>query len=206
MKLYLWIIAIGGAVIFLANFLVFSVIGDSFYWWHLLVLTIGVIVALFLVDLIFAFFVRVWPKRWFSHKKRFFVVGKREMRFYERLGIVRWKDRVPEIGKLVGYDKTKVGERTADNILEFLYETGYGEVIHWWCLVASFIVMGIYFLLPFWDIRLFLTTILPASIVNFFLNLAPVFIQRYNRPRLVRIYELQLKKEKSIKEKTQALQ
>ena len=41
---------------------------------------------------------------------------------------------------------------------------------------------------------LLLMIMLPLMIINFVLNIPPVLIQRLNRPKLLRIYELELKK------------
>lgn len=100
-------------------------------------------------------------------------------RLYERLGIRRWKDRLPEQGALFrgGFSKRGLRDRSADHLERFVVETRRAEVVHWanaaagpvfwvWCppgLGAVMVVFGVTVHLPF------------------------VCIQRYNRFRLQRV-------------------
>ena len=195
MVLYLLIILIGMVLVAAGN-AVYGVAAGTVSWWLPAVLTVGTVAALFICDLLFAFLIKSLPRKWFNPRRRIFRAGRCETRFYEFLRINKWKDKIPEVGKLVGYDKTKVGDLSAANLKMFLTETAYAEVIHYFCLLSGVIVSIVYFLLPIPQIQgFFWTVILPCSLVNFFLNLPPIFIQRHNRPRLIRIYDLLVKKE-----------
>jgi len=196
MKLYLFIVFAGTVAVATGNAVYVGAITGAVVWWVPIVLTVGTVAALFACDIIFAFVVKSLPRKWFDPRRRIFRASKCEARFYEFIRINKWKDKVPEVGKLVGYDKTKVGDLSSANLNMFLTETAYAEVIHYFCLLSSVIVPVVYFMLPLPQIQgFFWTIILPCAFVNFALNLPPIFIQRHNRPRLLRIYDLLLKKE-----------
>jgi glycosyl-4,4'-diaponeurosporenoate acyltransferase len=100
-------------------------------------------------------------------------------RFYERrLRIRRWKDLLPEAGDMFrgGFSKRRIRSRDPEHLLRFVAETRRAEYVHWANAVA-----GVLFLpfLPLWA---------GAVMVTFGLavHLPFVFIQRYNRARLVR--------------------
>ena len=196
MTLYLSIIFIGMAIASGLGVAYFSAYAGTHEWWVIVTMVVATSLALFLCDLIFAGSIKLLPQKWFDPYKKKYKISKREKSFYELLGINYWKDKVPEVGKLVGYDKTSVGDLTADNLFKFLTESAYGEIIHYFCLLSSVIIAVIYFFIPIDAINgLFWGVVLPCALVNFFLNVPPILIQRYNRPRLMRIHQLLVKKE-----------
>ncbi len=119
-----------------------------------------------------------------------FSVSKAERRFYERLGIKKWKDVIPESGKyLVGFAKDKIAEPDNNEyLLKFLRETCYAGIMHTLSFFAGFIA------LIFMPYRL--TIVLPAAIVNAFLQLLPTLTQRYNRGRIKILYDYNEKRAK----------
>ncbi len=115
---------------------------------------------------------------------------KNERKFYEKLKIRKWKDKIPELGKTLKYfDKTKV-EQNADStyFLKFIKETCIGEIIHFSSIPASLLVIAV-----FWF--KFLSITIPVAIVNIILQLPPICVLRYSRSKLLVAYKLKLKHE-----------
>ncbi|MBQ8350648.1 MAG: hypothetical protein IJY20_01210 [Clostridia bacterium] len=149
-------------------------------------------VTVIVLDGLLAFLIRRLPSGWFSRGKRIFVASRRECRLYIALGVRRWKDKIPELGMFTGFHKNKV-YRPQDNayIARFILECNYGEVIH---LVGALLGFFIVFLCPL----AYAPWIgIPVAVVNFVLNLLPLFALRYNVPKLEALYALNSRKEKS---------
>src|SRR5574344_1151429 len=86
-------------------------------------------IAVIGIDGFFAFFIRRFlPEKWFTSTKKFFNVSKREERFYTKLKIKIWKDKVPELGGFTNFHKNKIYDGTNNEYVEqFLIESNYGE-------------------------------------------------------------------------------
>lgn len=100
-------------------------------------------------------------------------------RLYERrLRIRRWKDLLPEAGDMFrgGFSKRRIRFRDSQHLLRFVAETRRAEYVHWANAVAGVLFLAF---LPLWAglvmVAFGLLTHLPF-----------VFIQRYNRARLLR--------------------
>ena len=124
------------------------------------------------------------PARWFS--KDNFVTRirhfERSGRIYQRLGIRRWKDRVPELGELFGGQSKRrlplsngTGRRL--QLVAFSSELRRAELVHW-------LVMAGWFVLPLWNSAPWLAVMAAYS---FLANAPFIAIQRYNRARIARI-------------------
>lgn len=156
--------------------------------WYIFVAVVASTVAVIAVDGLFAFLIRRLPEKWFSHEKKIFDVGKKECKFYEKLGIRKWKDKVLELGNFTDFHKDKVYDPTNNEYIErFLLEANYGEIIH---LVGVFLGFLIIFIFP---LRYALCFGVPVGIVNAVLNLMPYFILRYNTPRLKLLHKRNLR-------------
>lgn len=96
---------------------------------------------------------------------------------YEKLGIKRWKDHLPDMSKIMpDMVKKKMSAAKEQGMEVLIEETCVAECVHWALIVLS---LGIFL---FWSS--------PWSIVfwlvyNILGNLPFIIIQRYNRPRLV---------------------
>lgn len=99
-------------------------------------------------------------------------------RVYEKLGIKSWKDRAPDMSRLMGdMVKKKMSSAKDSAGMEVLIaETCIAESIHFALIILSF---GI---LLFWQDVWAWVVIL---VYNIFGNLPFIMIQRYNRPRLL---------------------
>ena len=113
--------------------------------------------------------------------KRWYRVGRREMAVYEALKVKRWKRRMPT------YDPALFDPRlhTWEEIVQAMCQA---ELVHETIAVLSFlpIAAGVRFgAYPVFII----TSVLAAAC-----DMAFVIMQRYNRPRLIKLMELQKRK------------
>lgn len=154
---------------------------------------LGGAAVIFALDAFIAWVLHLLPEKYFDYKKKIFQVRSREKKFYEKIGIRAWKDKIPEMGQLCDFHKDKIASTEQKYIHKFLVETCYAEVIHVaMILIGLLIIPIIYFINPgyFWNFSF------PLVIINTFLNLPPVLIQRYTRPKLLKLQERELRKQK----------
>lgn len=130
------------------------------------------------------------PRRWF-HPDRFPFKSFRweqEGNVYRRLGVQHWKDMVPDISKVMpDMIPKRVSLRgTAEEAMTLVQETCVAEAVHGVLMVLS---VGNYLLCQ---------NLLGLAVTLFdaiFLNLPYWIIQRYNRPKLLRLAEKLHRKE-----------
>ncbi len=152
------------------------------------------VIAAILIDGIFATIVRwILPKKWFSLDKKRFAAGRRERRFYERLGIKKWKDKVIELGCFTGFRKNRIAEPANNEYIgRYIIEANYGIVVHIACMFCGYLVC-LLFPAHWYSVGV------PVGFVNMMLNLFPLMILRYNLPKLHSLYRFNLKREKENK-------
>lgn len=198
MILYLCIIGISMVIIMSFNIL-FNLTKFGITPTYVVLGTILGVIFSIVIDSIVAFSIRQIPERKFNPFAKFFKEGKYERKFYEKTNIRNWKDLIPELGKTLKYfDKTQVTQKpTAEYMMKFLKETCYSEVMHLAIIPAAFLLGLIFPLKYFWCLSF------PIILVNIFLQILPVFVQRYTRPKLVKAYQRMLKYESLNKEKTE---
>ena len=150
----------------------------------------------FAIDALCAIIIRLIKPEKFNPFCKFFGERKNERKFYEKLKIRKWKDVIPELGKtLKFFDKTEVESNpNSEYMLKFLRETCYAEIMHAIGIVFSFLVLVIMPSEFIWGISL------PVLIVNIFLQILPIMVQRYTRPKLVIAYK-RLKKKENLEQK-----
>lgn len=162
--------------------------------WHTL-LNYGITLLLVPgVTFLLAYLLGLLPKSFYNPFKKIFKVFKWEAKFYETLGVRKYKDRIPELGKaLTGFDKSKV-EKPDDPeyIYTFLTENTKGSFLH-----AISIIWGVISIVPltfiFKDYFIYSMAI-PAICINTFYHFLPLSTLRYLRPRLIKLYNISLKK------------
>ena len=147
-------------------------------------------VAVILLDAIVAITTRELPKDWLSPFGSVFSVSKKERKFLDKLKVKAWKDKIPEMGRfLCDFDKTKVQDNpTSDYVLTFLHETTMAEAMHFMSIFAGFLLL----LIPIPNAQI---SILFVVLVNALLQIPPVLVQRYNRPKLMAYYTRLKRKE-----------
>lgn len=103
---------------------------------------------------------------------------ERDGRFYSRLKIESWKNKVPDKSRFVPSTVRKsVGlDRSAGHLWRLVQETCVAELVHWVLLVVSPVVLLV--MKPPYSVI--------AAVLYGLSNLPFIMIQRYNRPRLVR--------------------
>lgn len=124
-------------------------------------------------------------------------VHKWEEKFYLKLGVRKWKDKIPELGKLfAGFDKSQVGDlKDNEHVKHFLVETITAEYIHKFS--AIFGLLAVVACLKTWYI-----VGVPLLLANFVINSMPVIVQRYNRPKLMMLYARNERNNTTVKEQT----
>ena len=182
MILIAWIWIIGFNILFNVN---------NFETWYIIVAVVVSTIVVVLIDAITATIVRLMPKKWFNPFSKKFKVYKWEKNFYQKIGIKKWKDLVPEIGHFTGFRKNEVKEPTNNEYIErFLLEICYGRVGHFSSFFTGFLII---FLFPF---KYFVNFGLPVAIVNMFMNSMSWMILRYNYPKLIALYKFNEKQKK----------
>ena len=148
------------------------------------------ILLIMLVDGVVAAFARLLPKRFADHTKKHFSVSVEEKKFYERLKIRLWKDKIPEIGHFTGFRKNKIDDpKNTAYIERFLLECCYGEIGHFWSVILGFIILLFYPLTHTW-----VALSIPVAVVNGVLNLLPICVLRYNFYKLKILQKSNLKR------------
>ena len=129
------------------------------------------------------------PRRWF-HPDRFpyrSFAWERDGRIYEKIGIRVWKDKLPDMSKVVHnmYRKEVNPRPNAENLERLIQETCVAEMVHYVLILLSLAVIKIWEGAWGWVAwGLCILGNLPFSL-----------IQRFNRPRLQKaLRRLQSKK------------
>ena len=179
---YLIIIGISSALIAGIN-IIFNPSNIAFYWY--IIAIIAYVIAAILLDGFLAFIIRKMPEKWFDHNKKLFVLTKGEKKFYEAIGIRKWKSKVPDLGQFTNFQKGKIAEPRSNEYLErYLLEGAYGIAIHYFSTPLGFLLM-----FPIGHTTLWLTMALPVAIVNAILIILPAFTLKYNLAKLRILYE-----------------
>lgn len=158
---------------------------------HIILASVLGALGVIFIDAIVALFVRrVLPEKYFTYKNQKFCASKKECKFYEKIGIKNWKDKVVELGMFTNFSKKSVANPESKEYVErFILECNYGSEIH---ILSVFIG---YVLIFFYPLKYALCFALPIATVNAFLNLLPFMILRYNVERLSRLRNILEKKE-----------
>ena len=68
--------------------------------------------------------------RAFNNKKKFFVVSEKEIGFYKKIYLPKWKDKLPQYNK--GFNKRNLSEKISKEYLElFINVTCQAELVHY---------------------------------------------------------------------------
>ena len=145
-------------------------------------MSIAMLVALFLIDALLAWLIRKLPEKWFDSNNKHFDERKGERKFYEALGIKKWKDKIPELGGFTDFHKDKIYEPNSIEFYErFILESNYGSLLH---IISAFIGYLIIFMAP---LKTCFLMAIPMATVNFVLCILPYFVLRYNVGKLKKV-------------------
>ena len=136
------------------------------------------------IGLLFFIIGRILPKKWFDYNAFPYktLACEKGGKIYEKIAINRWQSKVPDMSRVFPrlMPQKRMMATDADTLLLMIRETCIAEFIH--TILSACGLFGMY--------------ILPGSrgaifYAAYFLlgNLPFILIQRYNRPRLVRLYE-----------------
>ena len=181
MKLYIAILATGLTIIAGGN-LFYTLAKDMNVGIMFLYLLLAVAICGLMAGII-TLITRILPKKVFSPYRKRFRVNDKENKLYNKLKIKKWKDSIPELGKLSGFSKSEISEPNNPNyIFKFLTENCIAEALHFYSIVAGLLV---FIFLP----REYVFTIgLPIFFLNLILHLMPILVQRYLRPKFFKLY------------------
>lgn len=155
-------------------------------WFELSVWTVVCTLSAIAIDGILAAIVRrLFPEKWFAIDKKVFCATKKEMRFYEKIGIKAWKEKVLELGIFTSFSKKEVSQpHNNDYVARYILEANYGIVCH-----LADVIIGSACVIFCCPVNLWLTVGIPVAGVNAVLNALPIFILRYNLPKLHVLYK-----------------
>lgn len=168
---------------------------------------LGTIIAVIfevIIDALVSFFVHDFPKffikdyatktKFFNAERFPFKAYKWERPFYESIKIRAWKDLLPA---KMGMDKTQIERKDDIAYLDmFLIESCRAETLHF---ISAFAGFSVILLFP---IKFVFMISLPVAIVNFIMQILPVMVQRYTRPKLLVLRKRQMLK-RVMEQKTQ---
>ena len=158
-------------------------------FWIIAMVVLAVAVEV-IINLIAEGIIHIMPSKWFGVDSRFHV-GRRERKFYEKLGIKKWKEKVWELGAVGGFSKKVIIDPNSSAYLNrYVVECNKGFVGHMITLPMSFLIL----LFP--EPKYWLWIGLPVAVVSVTLNILPAMILRYNLPKLEVAYKRALSKEK----------
>ncbi len=195
---YIIIILASTVVIALPN-VIFRPGGEP--WYMYLIMTVAAVLASLLIDAIVAFIGRRLPKKWMDPNKKIFTTSDREMKFYEKIGVRKWKDKVPELGGFTSFHKNKLSDPWNNEYVErYMLEACYGVIIHLFSPFFSFLIVLLdYKMYTGWS-WMWLTIMIPVAIVNAILIVLPAFILKYNLPKLKMLWDINMKNKKKKEE------
>lgn len=184
------------SIIFVAMLLLSAVVACAYGELYFFVFgqTAIVVLCIMLIDALVATVSRLLPKPVARHDRKIFTVSAKEKKFYERLKIRKWKDKVPEIGHFTGFRKTKIEDpKNVEYVERFLLECCYGEIGHVFNGLLGFSVLAFAIKGEMW-----LAIAIPVAIINLLMNLPSLFILRYTTYKLEILRTSILKKQTKI--------
>lgn len=126
------------------------------------------------------------PNKFFDGDKKFYFPSKKECKFYEKIGLKKWKDKTLDMGALNGFKKDKIVD-SPEYIERFILENKKGYLTHF---TSVFVSVFAIVLLP---LKFWLSIGLPVVVTSLILNVIPMMILRYNMPRLKTMLKFSLR-------------
>ena len=194
MKFYISIIITCIAIIITVNYFVAMPIIPDFPLWLNFVGVIGTTIAVIALDALIAHICHKIQNH-INPFSRYFLVTKRQHRIYPKLGVKKFKNLLPDLGKLVKFPKGKIIDpKSKEYLYIYLLESCSGELNHLIAVFAGFLVVFIF------PLKYFLCFGIPVAIVNAVLSLMPLLALRYNRYNLQSMYKMLEARENRVKE------
>ncbi|MCI6006883.1 MAG: hypothetical protein MRZ25_01300 [Ruminococcus sp.] len=158
------------------------------------VLYITLLLALFWlsINIIVPWLVRfLVPKKFFNEDALLFKERKFESALYRKLKVVKWKDKLPDAGKLIHFQRDTLPQDIDQNYINrFITECCIAELGHLTVGILGFASLFFVLLIPGSNTAEPLMIFLILSIMDFIIQMLFIIIQRYNRPRLIKLRRL----------------
>ena len=180
--LYFFIITFS-MIFFIALCLVLSLTTGLYTFTYAIIAPFFVNAYVLVVMGIVALIMKAFPKKIWNPRNKIYLASKKEIYFIvNKLKVKTWKDRIPEMGSTSGFPKKHIESLEKKYIWKFLQETCYAEIMHYTSGLLGFTVL---FFMTAKD----LIFTLPLLFINLALHVLPSITQRYNRYRLLQVYE-----------------
>lgn len=150
---------------------------------------------------LFLFVGRILPKGWFSPNKAVFKDNRFKQWVCRATNVKAWKDKIPVGGKVAGFKLSKLSQPKNVAFLDrFIYESCFADYLHTslaiWGLIAVVII-------AFINTTVMLSMALPLAILFFYQNICSSIIQWFVRPRIIRLKEIAIKRQKESADETE---
>ena len=160
-------------------------------WYYVIIAVIFCTALQFAFDASIAIIVSKIPDKFFNYNSWLYKVTNFEQKFYKKIKVKSWKNKVWELGGLGGFSKKNLAKpNSPEYYKKFIIESSKGVLTHRLSYFVGFLAM-----LFFNNICAF-TIAVPVATVNLILNALPTIVLRYNTPKLVFAFN---KLEKKIK-------
>lgn len=124
----------------------------------------------------------ILPRAWFHGDRAPFASRpwEREGALYLRFGIKHWKDKLPDMSRIIPVITRKQlrDAKSIERVERLIQETCVAEAVHWFLCAAGFFSVVLW---PGYG------GLIIAAVWILFGNLPFILIQRYNRPRLMKL-------------------
>lgn len=137
-------------------------------------LTFGTIAYHFVMRLLVGQIINAIFKNQIKYSRKWFFVSQREQNFYKLINVKSWKAKMPTYNPET-FDPSKKSWE------QIIMATCQAEIVHEIIVILSFV--PIIFSIWFGELAVFIIT----SILSALIDLAFVIMQRYNRPRILKI-------------------
>ncbi len=135
-----------------------------------------------IIQLLVALSINKLDDKYFNPDNFWLKTRKGELTFYrDVLKIKKWKHYLPDGARASkkGFRKKNLSSFQTDYLETFIFETGKAEIMHW-LQIVPFFIFGL------WSPPFVVWIMLAYALI---VNLPCIITQRYNRPRLVKIYK-----------------
>ena len=172
-------------------------------WYIYLIMSVIAVIASILIDAFVAIVGRHLPAKWMNPNKKIFTASEKEINFYEKINIRRWKDKIPELGGFTSFHKNKLSDPWNNEYVErYMLEACYGIIIHLFSPIFGFLIILLDYKMYIGASWMWLTIMIPTALVNGILILLPAFVLKYNLPKLKMLYDINLQNKKKKEETT----
>ena len=188
---YLLTIFICSVIIYIPNAIA-NVSHSDKPWLYYFLAVVIYIAASVAVDGLVAFIIRRLPAKWMNPKKGMILTRDWEYKLYDKIHVASWKRFMPDLGMFTKFQKGKLTDPMNNEYIgRYILEGCYGVVIHYMSVPFSALVLLLGLIEPnnlaTWTVGV------PVMVVNMVLILLPALTLKYNLPKLVRVYDMNLR-------------